>query len=67
MIEQVLRMLGERYEWYNELCQKITDEKMRLTFQGLATAYDSARTMLEYAMDGNAEALAQFDTFRKEN
>lgn len=52
LIRECLRMLRERQNWWGNV-----------GFTEPANTYGNAADMLEYAIDGNAECLAQFDYF----
>lgn len=54
LIWNALKMLHERARYW---------ERTDLV---RASAYQSAHDILLYALDGNEEALRQFDTYRKE-
>lgn len=52
LVKDVLRMLRARKEW-NEDCG----------YHESALSYDSAATMLQYALDENEECLQQYDYY----
>ena len=55
LIRECLRMLRDRSEYWENAGE-----------YGRCVAYESAADMLEYALDDNAECLAQYDTCRKD-
>ena len=55
LVKECLRMFEERCKYYDALPS--------FTEKELACAYSNAATMLEYAINGNAECLTQFDTY----
>jgi len=58
-LEMCLRMLKERAEyWY-----KNSDDEYEL---GVSSGYESAVTILEYAMHDNIECLRQFDYYHED-
>lgn len=58
----LIRMMQERANYHFNL----TDPKGT---EGIAAAmaYDTCATLLEYALQGNTEAIAQYDYYGKEN
>ena len=63
ILQQCLRMLEERCDFFSAESQKGESSFDRLWNGGHAAAYESARDMLRYALDGNREALNQFDYY----
>ena len=61
IIARALRMLENRAEWWdgkaNEVYDNIADETAATA---KAVAYDSAVAILRYAIEGNADCVAQF-------
>lgn len=57
LIRECLRMLREREQFWKRRGQNFTVE----------TAYSTAADMLEYAINDNAECLAQFDYYGEED
>lgn len=57
ILQQCLRMLKERYEYFDRNADLYSNDANK------AEAYGSAYQMLQYALDGNREALNQFDYF----
>ena len=65
LFEMCLRMFQERSEHYFTEASK--QDARHDDFTGRAIAYDSAYTILKYAMEGNEDYLRQFDYFHKED
>ena len=68
LVRDCLRMYRERAayfenEWRNSYNNGYDDPG----YSGMAGAYRSAATMLEYALRGNKETLSQFDYYGENN
>lgn len=57
ILQQCLRMLGERAEYFDRTADFSSYDMCK------ADAYNSAYTMLQYALDGDREALNNFDYY----
>lgn len=57
ILQQCLRMLKERYEYFDMTADFSSHDADK------AEAYNSAYMMLQYALDGNREALNNWDYF----
>lgn len=62
MVNLVLRMLNDRAEYWEKRGHQV-DIEQEDTYFARAGAYASARDILQYALDGNLEAVNQFDTY----
>ena len=65
IMKELMRMLHERRDWYYKQAanSKVLDFKQR--WSDIATVYDSCCWMLNYALHGDTDALAQYDYFEK--
>lgn len=59
ILQQCLRMLKERHEYFEDTADFSSYDMCK------AEAYSSAYIMLQYALDGNREALNNFDYYGK--
>ena len=67
LMQDCLRMYRERASFYEKVWLDNYDHgHNNVECLGKSDAYRNAATMLEYAMSGNKEALAQFDYFGEE-
>ena len=60
LIRDCLRMFRQRMQYWKK--HSSTGEEY-----GMRCAYESAADMLEYAIDGDAEELANFDYYNEED
>jgi hypothetical protein len=69
LVRDCLRMFREREDYYKEEWNKEFDKNGSPpdNLWGMMMAYDNAACMLEYALNGNSKALAQFDYYGKDN
>lgn len=68
-LEMCLRMLKERAKYWNlegDQPPEPSGRFLRGTFFGKADAYNSAVSMLKYAMQDNIECLRQFDYYHED-
>lgn len=64
LVRDCLRMFREREDYYKEEYNKEFDKGGSPdNLWGMMMAYNSAASMLEYALNGDNEALAQFDYY----
>lgn len=66
LVRECLRMFSKRAEDHKERAAYFRHKGeiyLRALEDGTTTAYENAAIMLEYAIEGNAECLKQFDYF----
>ena len=64
LVQDCLRMYRERGNYYRTEWRKRSKDGLKATdFLIMADAYTNAAMMLEYALQGNAEVLRQYDYF----
>ena len=64
LMRDCLRMYHERENYYRTEWRKRSKDGLDVTdFLVMADAYTNAAMMLEYALQGNAEILRQYDYF----
>jgi len=68
LVRDCLQMYRERENYYRaEWCKRSKDGLKVTDFLVMADAYSNAAMMLEYALQGNAEVLRQYDYFGEDN
>lgn len=63
LIYEAQRMLHERCVYYQRAESKTASEEFKIKYGIAATAYSSACNILLAAVQGNAEALKEFDYY----
>jgi hypothetical protein len=68
LMRDCLRMYRERENYYRTEWRKRSAYGLDVVeFLTAANAYENAAMMLEYALQGNAEVLRQYDYFGEDN
>ena len=67
LISEAQRMLHERCAYYLRAQSKTTNKEFKIRYGAAFSAYHSACDILLAAVQGNTEALKEFDYYGEEN
>lgn len=66
LIYEAQRMLHERYMYFQRAANKTTTKEFEIKYGAVASAFSSACDILLAAVQGDVEALKEFDYYRKD-